>query len=190
MTRPQRILVLGASGYIGQHLVPELIKAGHHIVAAARRVEWLKKQQWPGVECRHIDLQWPHHLPALLEGVDTLYYLVHSMGDGPDFVAHERQAALNLRDALAEHPVKQIIFLSSLQAPDGDAGSDHLRARRLTADILRDAGVPVTELRAGIAIGAGSAALGAFAYHPHRAGESALLSCRLARTSRAGKPNI
>ncbi len=158
MTQPQRILVLGASGYIGQHLVPELSKAGHHIVAAARRVEWLKKQQWPGVECHHIDLQWPHRLPALLEGVDTLYYLVHSMGDGPDFVAHERQAALNLRDALAEYPVKQIIFLSSLQAPDGDRSSDHLRARRLTADILRDSGVPVTELRAGIIIGAGSAA--------------------------------
>lgn len=150
--------MLGASGYIGQHLVPELSKAGHHIVAAARRVEWLKKQQWPDVECHHIDLQWPHRLPALLEGIDTLYYLVHSMGDGPDFVAHERQAALNLRDALAECPVKQIIFLSSLQVPDGDLSSDHLRARRLTADILRDSGVPVTELRAGIIIGAGSAA--------------------------------
>ncbi len=158
MTQPQRILVLGASGYIGQHLVPELSKAGYHIVAAARRVEWLKKQQWPDVECHHIDLQWPHRLPALLEGIDTLYYLVHSMGDGPDFVAHERQAALNLRDALAECPVKQIIFLSSLQAPDGDLSSDHLRARRLTADILRDSGMPVTELRAGIIIGAGSAA--------------------------------
>ncbi|WP_435947734.1 DUF2867 domain-containing protein [Dryocola sp. BD586] len=158
MTQPQRILVLGASGYIGQHLVPELTGAGHHVIAAARRVDWLKKQQWPGVECRHIDLQWPHHLPALLAGVDTLYYLVHSMGDGPDFVAHERQAALNVRDALAEQPVKQIIFLSSLQAPGGSRNSDHLRARQLTADILRDSGVPVTELRAGIIVGAGSAA--------------------------------
>lgn len=158
MTQQQRILVLGASGYIGQHLVPELIEAGHQVVAAARRVEWLKKQQWAGVECRHIDLQWPHHLAELLDGVDTLYYLVHSMGDGPDFVAHERQAALNLRDALAEHPVKQIIFLSSLQASDGSQSSDHLRARQITADILRETDVPVTELRAGIIIGAGSAA--------------------------------
>lgn len=158
MTQPQNILVLGASGYIGQHLVPKLVEAGHHVVAAARRVEWLKKQQWPGVECRYVDLQWPQQLPELLADVDTLYYLIHSMGDGPDFVAHERQAALNLRDALKEHPVKQIIFLSSLQAPDGDQSSDHLRARQLTADILRDSGVPVTELRAGIIIGAGSAA--------------------------------
>lgn len=158
MVKQQRILVLGASGYIGQHLVPRLIEAGHQVVAAARRVEWLKKQPWPGVECRHIDLQWPHRLGELLDGVDTLYYLVHSMGDGADFVAHERRAALNLRDALAEHPVKQIIFLSALQAPDGNLSSDHLRARQITADILRDADVPMTELRAGIIIGAGSAA--------------------------------
>ncbi|WP_034456422.1 SDR family oxidoreductase [Buttiauxella noackiae] len=158
MTQPQNILVLGASGYIGQHLVPKLAAAGHHVTAAARRVEWLEKQPWPGVICRHVDLQWPGTLPALLENIDTLYYLVHSMGDGADFVAHERQAALNLRDALREHPVKQLIFLSSLQAAEGDGDSAHLRARQLTADILRDAGVPVTEVRAGIIVGAGSAA--------------------------------
>lgn len=158
MTQPQNILVLGASGYIGQHLVPELTAAGHHVTAAARRVEWLEKQPWPGVDCRHVDLQWPSTLPQLLENVDTLYYLVHSMGDGADFVAHERQTALNLRDALRVHPVKQLIFLSSLQAAEGDGDSEHLRARQLTADILCDAGVPVTEIRAGIIVGAGSAA--------------------------------
>ncbi|TDN52137.1 uncharacterized protein YbjT (DUF2867 family) [Buttiauxella sp. JUb87] len=158
MTQPQNILVLGASGYIGQHLVPQLALAGHHVTAAARRVEWLEKQPWDSVVCRHVDLQWPETLPALLEDVDTLYYLVHSMGDGADFVAHERQTALNLRDALRAHPVKQLIFLSSLQAPEGDGDSEHLRARQLTADILRDAGVPVTEVRAGIIVGAGSAA--------------------------------
>ncbi|GDX05683.1 SDR family oxidoreductase [Buttiauxella sp. A111] len=158
MTQPQNILVLGASGYIGQHLVPQLAAAGHHVTAAARRVEWLEKQPWPDVVCRHVDLQWPETLPALLENVDTLYYLVHSMGDGADFVAHERQTALNLRDALRAHPVKQLIFLSSLQAAEGDGDSEHLRARQLTADILRDSGVPVTEIRAGIIVGAGSAA--------------------------------
>ncbi len=65
--------------------------------------------------------------------------------------------ALNVRDALREVPVKQLIFLSSLQAPPHEQ-SDHLRARQATADILREAGVPVTELRAGIIVGAGSAA--------------------------------
>ena len=86
-----------------------------------------------------------------------LYFLVHSMGEGGDFIAQERQVALNVRDELREVPVKQLIFLSSLQAPPHEQ-SDHLRARQATADILREAGVPVTELRAGIIVGAGSAA--------------------------------
>lgn len=154
---PQRILVLGAGGYIGQHLVAALSQQGHQIKAAARRVEHLEKQQLPGVHCHSVDLFCPENLPTLLQDVDTLYYLVHSMGEGGDFIAHERQLALNVRNALRESAVKQVIFLSSLQAPDQQQ-SDHLRARQLTADRLRETGIPLTELRAGIIVGAGSAA--------------------------------
>ncbi len=152
------ILVLGASGYIGQHLTPRLSAAGHHVIAAARRLEWLQKQNWPGVECRYADLAKPHTLSAALAGIDTVYYLVHSMGDGDDFVEREVQAARNLRDALRKQPVKHIVFLSSLQPPQEERSSAHLIARKLTADTLREAGIPVTELRAGIIVGAGSAA--------------------------------
>lgn len=154
---PQRILVLGASGYIGQHLTSALSDRGYQVRAAARNVERLQKQNLPGVSCHVVDLNWPNALPALLENVDTLYYLVHSMGEGGDFIAHERQVAMNLRDALLQTPVKQVIFLSSLQAPEHEQ-SDHLRARQLTAEILRSANIPLTELRAGIIVGAGSAA--------------------------------
>lgn len=154
---PQRILVLGASGYIGQHLVQTLSQRGHQVLAAARRIERLDKQQLPGVCCYKVDLNWPDNLTPLLTGVDTVYYLVHGMGEGGDFIAHERQVALNVRDALRNTPVKQLIFLSSLQAPKHEQ-SDHLRARQITADTLRESGVPVTELRAGIIVGAGSAA--------------------------------
>lgn len=153
----QRILVLGASGYIGQHLVFALSQQGHQVRAAARRIERLEKQRLANVSCHKVDLHWPENLPALLRDIDTVYYLVHGMGEGGDFIAHERQAALNVRDALRQTPVKQLIFLSSLQVPTHEQ-SDHLRARQLTADTLRDAGVPVTELRAGIIVGAGSAA--------------------------------
>lgn len=153
----QPVLILGAGGYIGQHLVTALSQRGYQVRAAARRIEHLEKRQLPGVSCHAVDLFRPQHLPALLEGVDTLYYLVHSMGEGGDFIAHERQLALNVRDALHNSDVKQVIFLSSLQAPD-DQQSDHLRARQLTADTLREAGIPLTELRAGIIVGAGSAA--------------------------------
>ncbi|MXH01314.1 NAD(P)H-binding protein, partial [Escherichia coli] len=154
---PQRILVLGASGYIGQHLTAALSQQGHQVLAAARNTERLQKLSLPGVTCHSVDLNWPKELPALLDGVDTLYYLVHSMGEGGDFIAHERQVAMNVRDALLQTPVKQVIFLSSLQAPESEQ-SDHLRARQLTADTLRGANIPVTELRAGIIVGAGSAA--------------------------------
>lgn len=153
----QRILVLGASGYIGQRLVAALSQQGHEVIAAARHLTRLQKQQLPGVSCHAIDLFWPQDLPAILAGVDTLYFLVHSMGESGDFVAHERQIALNVRDALRETPVRQVIFLSSLQAK-GATDSDHLLARQYTGDLLRAAGVPVTELRAGIIVGAGSAA--------------------------------
>lgn len=154
---PQRILVLGASGYIGQHLVQALSQQGHQVLAAARRIERLEKQQLANVSCHKVDLNWPDNLTPLLTGVDTVYYLVHGMGEGGDFIAHERQVAMNVRDALRNTPVKQLIFLSSLQAPRHEQ-SDHLRARQITADTLRESGVPMTELRAGIIVGAGSAA--------------------------------
>ncbi|MBS0852231.1 DUF2867 domain-containing protein [Enterobacter sp. JGM127] len=154
---PQRILVLGASGYIGQYLVTALSTQGHRVLAVARSIERLQKQNLPGVSCHSVDLNWPKELSVLLEGVDTLYYLVHSMGEGGDFIAHERQVAMNVRDALLATPVRQIIFLSSLQAPEQEQ-SDHLRARQLTAETLRGANIPLTELRAGIIVGAGSAA--------------------------------
>lgn len=153
----QRIVVLGASGYIGQRLVEALSQQGHQVKAVARRLSRLEKQQLPGVSCHSVDLYWPAALPALFAGADTLYFLVHSMGESGDFVAHERQIALNVRDALREAPVKQVIFLSSLQAKE-TTDSDHLLARQYTGSLLRSSGVPVTELRAGIIVGAGSAA--------------------------------
>ena len=125
---PQTILVLGASGYIGQHLVAELSQRGHRVVAAARNTERLQKLALPGVSCHDLDLFWPDNLPALLHGVDTLYYLVHGMGEGRNFIARERHVALNVRDALWEQPVRQIIFLSSLQVPEAEQ-SDHLPTR-------------------------------------------------------------
>lgn len=157
MTQSKRILVLGASGYIGRHLIVQLADAGHQVIAAARHIETLKKQAQPGVEYHAVDLLAPEFPLGLLEQVDTLYYLIHSMGDGHHFVALEQQAANQLRNALKRHPVNQIIFLSSLQAKESQ-DSAHLQARQLTGEILRDTGVPVTELRAGIVIGSGSAA--------------------------------
>ena len=153
----QRILVLGASGYIGQHLVKRLSEQGFTVLAAARHIDRLKKQHLPGVECYSLDLNQPEALPDLLAQADTVYYLVHGMGEGGDFIRHERQVALNVGDGLRETPVNEVIFLSSLQVAEQEQ-SDHLRARQITGDLLRESGVPVAEVRAGIIVGAGSAA--------------------------------
>ena len=153
----QRILVLGASGYIGQHLVKRLSEQGFTVLAAARHIDRLKKQHLPGVECYSLDLNQPEALPDLLAQADTVYYLVHGMGEGGDFIRHERRVALNVRDALRKSPVNEVIFLSSLQVAKQEQ-SDHLRARQITGDLLRESGVPVAEVRAGIIVGAGSAA--------------------------------
>ncbi|MGO2368282.1 MAG: DUF2867 domain-containing protein [Serratia sp. (in: enterobacteria)] len=153
---PQRILVLGASGYIGQNLIPHLIEQGHNITAAARRIEWLQEQNWPQVNCQYVDVYQPETLAAALWDIDAVYYLIHGMGDGDDFIEKERQAAENLRDALRSSSVKQVIFLGALQ-PGGDS-SPHLVARKLTGEILRQSGIPITELRASIIVGPGSAA--------------------------------
>ena len=114
----QTILVFGASGYIGQHLVTELSLRGYTVRAVARRIERLQKLQLAGVTCYSVDLEKNGDIAQLLSGVDTVYYLVHGMGESQDFIRHERRVAENVRDALRITPVKQVIFLSSLQAPE------------------------------------------------------------------------
>ena len=151
-----KVLVLGASGYVGTHLVPCLAERGMAVRAAARRVEVLEARGWPGVERVHADALEPASLDAALRGIDTVYYLVHSMAAGAAFPRIDREAAANVRDAAARAGVKRIVYLGGLQP--GGSKSAHLASRAETGDILRQGPVPVTELRAGLIIGPGSAA--------------------------------
>jgi uncharacterized protein YbjT (DUF2867 family) len=153
---PQRILVLGASGYIGQHLTAALSQQGHQVLAAARNTERLQKLSLPGVTCHNVDLNWPgasraagrgRHalLPGAQHGRRRRFYRPRASGGDE----RPRCPAANAGEAGD--------FSKLAQAPEREQ-SDHLRARQLTADILRGANIPVTELRAGIIVGAGSAA--------------------------------
>lgn len=152
----QRILVLGASGYVGQHLVPQLIAAGHQITAAARRVEWMQTQDWKNTRCCYADLYDKSTLEPLFQDIDVVYYLVHSMTDEENLLERERLAAQNVQDILNNSSVREVIFLSAMQ--HGHTDSPHLAARKLTGEILADSRVPVTEIRAAIIVGPGSAA--------------------------------
>ncbi len=151
-----RCLVFGASGYIGSHLVPHLVAQGRRVRASARSRAVLEARAWPGVELVAADALVPETLPAALEGVEVAYYLVHSMGAGRDFGRLDLIAARHFADAAARAGVRRILYLGGLVPADAD--SEHILSRRDTGEVLRRGSVPVTEIRAGIIVGPGSAA--------------------------------
>lgn len=149
-------LVFGASGYIGTNLVPALVATGARVRAAARNRNVLEARAWAGVDLVAADALAPESLPAALDGVDTAYYLVHSMASGRDFGDLDLVAAGNFADAAAKAGVRRIVYLGGLVPPD--TTSEHLVSRKATGDRLRAGPVPVSEIRAGVIVGAGSAA--------------------------------
>jgi len=153
--RPLR-LVFGASGYIGSHLVPYLHTRGIPVRAASRRREVLEARRWKGVETCSADALEPASLRDVLDGVDAAYYLVHSMASGRNFGQFDLQAAANFADAAATADVRRIVYLGGLVPEDAD--SEHIISRCDTGERLRQGRVPVTEIRAGIIVGPGSAA--------------------------------
>lgn len=151
-----RVLVLGASGYIGTHLVPYLQQQGAVVRAAARSLEVLEARAWQGVECVRADALEPASLTHALADIDTAYYLVHSMAAGRQFGQLDLEAAAHFARAAASAGVQRIVYLGGLVPPS--AATEHIVSRRKTGDVLRQGSVPVTEIRAGIIVGPGSAA--------------------------------
>lgn len=148
--------MFGASGYVGSHLGPRLAAEGYRVRACARDVRVLEARGWEHIELAQADALDPASLPAVLDGVEVAYYLVHSMAAGKNFGAIDLEAARNFARAAEQAGVQRIVYLGGLVPADAD--SEHIRSRRETGDALRHGSVPVTEVRAGIIIGAGSAA--------------------------------
>jgi uncharacterized protein YbjT (DUF2867 family) len=149
-------LVFGASGYIGTNLVPRLLARGYWIRAAARHIKVLQARNWEGVELIAADALKPATLEAALKDIDIAYYLVHSMAAGRKFGQIDLEAADNFARAAEQAQLKRIVYLGGLVPPEAD--SEHLISRRETGERLRAGSVPVTEIRAGIIVGPGSAA--------------------------------
>jgi len=135
-------LVFGASGYVGTNLVERLLKERLPVRAAARNLKVLEAREWIGADLVQADALAPETLPAALAGVDTAYYLVHSMAAGRHFGQIDLQAARNFAQAAAAAGVRRIVYLGGLVPPDAD--SEHLVSRRDTGEVLRAGTVPVT----------------------------------------------
>ncbi|MBB3036423.1 SDR family oxidoreductase [Hoyosella altamirensis] len=150
-------LVTGATGYIGGRLAPRLIEAGHKVRVLARTPDKLRDVPWsPDAEIVQGDLTDADSLRAACDGIDVVYYLVHSMGGAGKFADLERDSARNFVAAAEAAGVKRIVYLGGLHPADGDL-SPHLRSRAEVGDILLASSIPTVVLQAGVVIGSGSA---------------------------------
>ncbi len=147
------ILVSAANGYIGSHLLRRLSASDRRVRASARRPELVRVPS--GVEVVKADALDADAVAASLRGIETAFYLVHTLGEGPGYAARDREAARIFAHAAREAGVRRIIYLGGL----GDASqvlSEHLASRQEVGRVLAEAGVPVIEFRASIVIGSGS----------------------------------
>lgn len=153
-----KVAVIGATGYVGGCLVPELLAAGHDVRCLARTPERLDRVAWrSAVEVARADVLDAASLDAALSGIETVYYLVHAMGHSGDFQQTDRDGAERTRIAAEHAGVSRIVYLGGLGEENPDHLSDHLASRHEVGQILAAGSVPVTELRAAVIIGGGSA---------------------------------
>lgn len=149
-----KVLVTGATGFIGKRLVAALVEEGIPVRCLVRSKDHSLP---PGVEVVHGDLLQEATLYEALRGIETAYYLVHAMsGDRAGFERRDRQAAENFVAAAEKQGLKRAIYLGGL-GEEGDHLSEHLASRLEVARILQHGAFKTTYLRAAVIIGAGGA---------------------------------
>ena len=152
-----RILVAGATGYVGTRLVPELVRRGHRVVAASSRSPRPDLFGWDDeVEAVQMDATEAAPVLAATQDVDAVVYLVHGLSSR-GFRARDAQAARTMRDAVTTRGVGRLVYLSGL-VPDvsREKLSAHVASRLEVEEILLESSAATLSLRAGVVIGAGS----------------------------------
>jgi len=152
-----KILLTGATGYIGKRLLPLLIDDGHEVVCCVRDQS---RFDYPdsfddSISVIEIDLLEKDSLSVIPKDIDVAFYLVHSMSSSDNYKELENKSAQNFRDSLSETNVEQVIYLSGII--NEDKLSEHLESRKNVEDELAKGDYHFTCLRAGIIIGSGSA---------------------------------
>ena len=150
----QRVILLtGATGYVGGRLLPRLEDRGLRVRCLSRRPDVLAGRIGPRTEVVSADLADPAALGRALGGVDTAYYLIHSMSSSRPFAAADREAATSFAAAARAQGVRRIVYLGGLGSGHMSA---HLASRHEVGEILRTSGVPTIEFQASVVIGSGS----------------------------------
>ena len=154
-SRPRLVALTGATGYVGGRLLERFEQQGQPVRCLARRPEYLEGRVATTTEVALGDVLEESTLAPALAGADVAYYLIHSMGGGPDFAAREKQSAENFARAARAAGVKRIIYLGGLGDSDRPL-SEHLESRQKVGQLLHSAGTEVIEFRSSIVIGSGS----------------------------------
>jgi len=148
-----RVLVVGATGFVGRRLVADLAEKGHDVVAFSRSAS---EESFPeGVEPFEGDLGDPGSLAGLCADVDIAYYLIHSL-TAENFAERDRTYAARFRDMATAAGVDRVVYLSGISGDERDL-SDHLASRREVESVLAEGSFDLTVLRAAIIIGPESA---------------------------------
>ena len=152
-----KILLTGATGYIGKRILPILVKKGYDVICCVRDKSRFNPPQSlkEKISVIEIDLLKTSSLSRIPKDIDVAYYLVHSMSTADNYKLLEQKSAINFRDRLSSTDVQQVIYLSGIVNESNL--SVHLSSRKTVERELEKGNYNLTCLRAGIIVGSGSA---------------------------------